>query len=140
MRCTGNRTKNMNTVAILSGNWSANGNFSGYNAGGQRIHIPQRQMENLGFTRDTKIPEGKFPLYALVVEREFNELDENGNPSDKTFKRLQAGSTFLTEEAMISAKNADKILEIKATKALVTEATSAGLSEDAVKAITSVVI
>lgn len=130
----------MNTVAILSGNWSANGNFSGYNAGGQRIHIPQRQMENLGFSRDAKIPDSKFPIYALVVEREFNELDEAGNPTEKTFKRLQAGSTFLTEEAMITAKNADKVLEIKATKALVTEAKSAGLTEDAVRSLSAYAI
>ena len=127
----------MQTVAILSGNWSANGNFSGYNAAGQRIHIPARQMENLGLTRDSKI---EYPIYTLVVEREFNELDEAGNPTDKTFKRLQAGSTFKTEEGMISAKNADKVLEIKAQKALVTEATSAGLTEDAVKALTSFAI
>lgn len=122
----------MQTVTILSGNFTTNGNLSGYNASGQRIHIPARQLEALGISPDSKID---WPIYSLVVEREFSAVDANGQPTGEKFKRLQAGSTFLTEEAMIEAANADKLLAIKTQQALRTQANSAGLSEQAVDAL-----
>ena len=97
-----------------------------------RIHIPARQLEALGISPDSKID---WPIYSLVVEREFSAVDANGQPTGEKFKRLQAGSTFLTEEAMIEAANADKLLAIKTQQALRTQANSAGLSEQAVDAL-----
>ena len=122
----------MKQVAILSGNWSASGNFSGYNAGGERIFVPARQMESLGITRDSKI---EFPLYALVVSREFSRLDANGQPTEEKFTRTQAGSIFTTKEALISASNADKMLAVDTAKALQTEIKSSGLTEETFKAL-----
>lgn len=125
----------MLTVAILSGNFTGANNFSGYNAQGQRIHVPARQMENLGLNKDSKID---FPLYALVVEREFDELNENGEPTGVKFKRQQAGSIFKTKAEMIAAANADKMLNIETAAALQSSAKAAGLTEDAVSALLSV--
>ena len=122
----------MKTVAILSGAFTANGNFSGYNATGARIHVSGRTMEAAGIKKGDDL---KFPLYAIVVEREFNVLDEQGNPTDEKFKREQAGSVFTTKDAMIAAANADAELVIETKAALKTSATAAGLTESAVDAL-----
>lgn len=124
----------MQTVAILSGNFTGSGNFSGYNAAGQRIHVPARTLETIGLTKDSKIT---FPLYALVVEREFDELNADGEPTGVKFKRNQAGSIFLNKADMINAANADKMLNIETAAALKTQATAAGLTDDAVASILS---
>lgn len=125
----------MNTVTIVSGNFSKSGNnFTGYNAVGERIHVPMRQMENLGYNKDSKV---EFPLYAVVVEREFNTLGADGKPTDETFKRLQAGSLFKTKAELIEAANADKVLAIETKSALVKQASTAGLSEEAINALTN---
>ena len=128
----------MLTVAIISGNISNTGkNFTGYNAAGQRVHIPLRQMENLypNFSKDTKVA---FPLYALVVEREFDEVDADNQPTGVKFKRLQAGSIFANKAEMIAAANADKVLNIETAAALQSSAKAAGLTEDAMSALLSV--
>jgi hypothetical protein len=125
----------MQTVTILSGNFTGSGNFSGYNNAGQRFHIPARVMENIGITKESKIA---FPLFALVVEREFDELNVDGDPTGVKFKRLQAGSIFLNKADMITAANADKMLNIETAAALKTQATAAGLTEDAISSLLSV--
>lgn len=129
----------MQTIAIISGNLSNTGkNFTGYNATGTRIHIPLRQMENLypNFSKDTKV---EFPLYGLVVEREFDEVDENNQPTGVKFKRLQTGSLFKTKVDMIAAANADKLLTIETAADLKTQANVAGLNEETINALLSVV-
>lgn len=125
----------MKPITILSGNWSASGNFSGYDASGERIHIPARQMEALGYKVGDSV---SYPFYSLIKERTFSKLDADGKPTNETFTRVQAGSLFKNEEALITAMNADKLLTLKAQKALQTEATSAGLTEDALKTLASV--
>jgi hypothetical protein len=125
----------MQTVAILSGSFTDNGNFSGYNAAGQRVHVPARTMESIQLTKDSKIA---FPLYALVVEREFDVVDADNEPTGKTFKRQQAGSIFLNKADMIAAANADKMLTIETAAALKTQATAAGLTEDAISGLLAV--
>lgn len=125
----------MKTVAILSGAFTNGGNFSGYNAAGQRIHVPNRTMESAGIKKGDTI---KFPLYALVVEREFDVLDEAGKETGEKFKREQAGSVFTSKEAMIAAANADKLLAVETAAALTASATAAGLTEEAINALQSV--
>lgn len=122
----------MKTVAILSGSFTQNGNFSGYNAAGQRIHISGRTLEAAGIKKGDTI---NYPLYALVVEREFDSLDENGNPTGEKFKREQAGSVFTTKAAMIEAANADKMLAVETAAALKAEASAAGISEQQFKSM-----
>lgn len=125
----------MKTVAIISGNFTETGNFSGYNASGSRIHVSGRTMESAGIKKGDVV---KFPLYATVVEREFNELDEQGNPTDKTFKREQAGAIFTNKQALIEAVNADKVLTIEAEADLKAKASAVGLTDEAINALQSV--
>ena len=122
----------MKTVAIISGNFTENGNFSGYNAAGTRIHISGRTMESAGMKKGDKIT---FPLYSTVVEREFNVVDEQGKETGETFKREQAGSVFTTKQALIEAVNADKVLALEAAADLTAKATAAGLTEEAINAL-----
>lgn len=122
----------MQIIAILSGNFSTAGNFSGYNAAGQRLHITGRQMESVDYS-PTVAP--VFPFYIIAVEREFNVLDTDGKPTDKTFTRLQAGSVFKSKEAAIEAFNRDKVLTIEAAADLKKVATASGLTEADVKAL-----
>lgn len=125
----------MKPVTILSGNWSASSNFSGYNAGGERIHVPARQMEALGYKLGEAVD---FPIYALTVDRTFSRLDAEGKPTNETFNRVQAGSIFKDKQSLISAINADKLLTLDAEADLRTQASSKGLTEDAIKALASV--
>jgi hypothetical protein len=129
-------TLQMNIIAILSGSFSARGNFSGYNAAGQRIHIAAQQMEALGHTVETvKTKPITFPLYTIAVEREFSVLDEKGEATAEKFTRLQAGSVFATKESAIEAYNADKVLGLETIAELGKSAKSFGLTDKQVSEI-----
>ena len=124
-------------VAIRSGNISNTGkNFTGYSATGQRIHIPLRQMETLypNFSKDTKVT---FPLYALVVEREFDKVDADNQPTGVKFKRLQAGSIFANKAEMIESYNEDSLMELEAKAHLKAQAKAMDLDENAINALLS---
>jgi hypothetical protein len=123
----------MKTVAIISGNFTETGNFSGYNASGTRIHVSGRTMESAGIKKGDTV---KFPLFVTVVEREFNVLDENGNPKEgETFKREQAGAIFTNKQSLIEAVNADKLLAVEAEADLKAKATAVGLTQEAINAL-----
>jgi hypothetical protein len=134
-------TLQMQIIAIVAGSFSTAGNFSGYNAAGQRIHIAGRQMESLGYTPDTIATKPVvFPLFVVAVEREFNVLDADGAPTTEKFSRLQAGSVFATKAGAIEAFNSDKVLTIEAGAELVKAAKTAGLTDAAVAALTSAAV
>jgi hypothetical protein len=126
----------MKTVTFISGKITDNGNFSGYNAAGERFHVAARTMEAAGIKKGDAI---NYPLYALVVERTFNVLDEQGNPKEgETFTRQQAGSVFTTEQKMYDALNGDRLLAVKAEADYKAKASAAGLTEEAINALQSV--
>ena len=137
-------TVKMSTVAIQSGAFSKKGNFSGYNASGVRIHVSANNMKTLGFdsTNATTIT---YPLYACVVEREFNVVDENDKPvkdddgEPKTFTRLQAGSIFKTKAELINAVNADKLLAVEAESELQKVAKSLNLTAEALVSLSNAI-
>jgi len=118
------------TMAIQSGNFSEKGNFSGYNAGGVRVHVSANTMKALGFDK-ANVSTIQFPLYACVVERSFNTLNDSGEPTGETFTRLQAGSIFKTKAELINAVNADKLLAVEAESELQKVAKSLNLTAEA---------
>lgn len=125
-------------VAIRSGNVSATEkNFSGYPVSGKRVHIPLRQMEALypNFSKDTKV---EFPFYALVEEREFDEVDANNEPTGKKFTRLQAGSIFKSKAEMIEAYNENDLMELEAKAHLKAQAKAMNLDDNAINALLAV--
>ena len=125
-------TTNSSTVAIYSGNFTSNGNFSGYDATGTRIHVPGRLIESLGYNKDN-VATIQFPLYAVVASREFNVLGEDQKPTGEVFNRLQAGSLFKTEDSLIQAVNAYAKLTLKAQSELVKTAKSLELTDEVLK-------
>lgn len=132
-------TVQMQIVAIQSGNFSEKGNFSGYNASGQRIHIAGRQMESLGHTPESvKTKPITFPLYTIAVEREFNTLDANGEPTTEKFTRTQAGSVFATKADAITAYNSDKVLGLEAVADLAKTAKELNLTDAVLAELASV--
>ena len=134
-------TLQMQIIAVLGGNFSAKGNFSGYNAAGQRVHIASAQMEALGYTAESvKTKPITFPLYTIAVEREFNVLDESGNPTTEKFSRVQAGSVFATKAEAIAAYNADKVLTIEAGAELQKSAKELGLNDKQIAALEAAVV
>ena len=122
----------MKTKTITSGNFSANGNFSGYDASGERWFVHGRAMESLGMKEDKDLA---FPLYAIVTEREIQSRDENGDLSDTMVIRKQATAIFKTVGELVSAKNADIALEIAIKADLEATVSKSGLSESSVKAL-----
>jgi len=123
------------STQILSGNFSAGegkkGNYTGYNAKGEKIFVHKAQMETLGFKTDKDVK----PFFAVIGEREIQTLDESGEPTGKTTKRLQALSVFKDSKSLIEAVNSDAVLEMQAKAALKAEATAQGLSEKALSAL-----
>jgi hypothetical protein len=92
-------------------------------------------MEVAGMKKGDTI---KFPIFATVVEREFNTLDEQGNPTGGKFTREQAGAVFTNKAALIEAVNADKVLELEAAADLTSKASAAGLTQEAINALAAV--
>lgn len=133
----------MKNYAITAGNFTTNGNFSGYTALGERVFVHKRQMESQKWTKNEDV---KYPFYAIGEQREFNEMDENNEPkkNDKgelvKFKRLSALSVFPTKEALINAHVEVATLDIGVKGAISAQAKSAGLTDDAVKALLEVAI
>ena len=72
----------MKSTLITSGKFAngegQRGNFTGYNAKGNRIFIHKAQMENLGWTKDSDVK----PFYALIEERDIQTRDVNGELTD----------------------------------------------------------
>ncbi len=123
--------KKTNNYAITSGNFSSNGNFSGYTALGERLFIHKSQMTALGWTKAEDV---KFPFYAIGGTREFNKLDENQQPVLKDgvpvmFDRLQALSVYPKISDLQGAHVDVATLDISIAGAIKTAITAAGLSE-----------
>lgn len=123
--------QNKNYV-VVSGNFSPNGNYSGYTADGERIFIAKRQMEGHGWAADKDV---KFPILCVGTIKTYNQLEEDGTTVAKddqgnniTFDRLTALSTFTDEDAFVQARTAGQRLEIKMASALVVEGTTANLT------------
>lgn len=125
-------------VMLVRGQFSDKGNFSGYNSKGVRIHVPAIMMSELGYAKDAKDADDKpvkieYPLYACVVERTFNVLNDEGEETDETFTRAQAGSIFKTRQEAIDAMNSDDLLALEAKADLYKGAKNFGLTEDTLK-------
>lgn len=122
----------MKTTTFTSGNFSANGNLSGYNSLGERFFVHKRIMDSLGIDASNLT----FPLFALVDEKEINPKDEDGNIlSDVTVKRAQALSVFKTMQELIDAKNADFKLDVAIQQDRAVYAKDLGLTDSAVNAL-----
>jgi hypothetical protein len=128
----------MLTEKLISISQSKSGNnFTGYNAIGDRVFIPARQIEALG------LKYGALPkeLFALVGTKSFNELDPQTKlPTEKTFTRVQALSIFLTKEEMFAAKNDARLLNDECEAHYKKQASALGLTSETVSALENAAI
>ncbi len=140
MVCRSTKSDSMKSTKILSGKFAngegQKGNFTGYNAKGQRIFIHKAQMEALGWAKDADVQ----PFYALVDEKDIQTRDANGELTDVLVKRLQALSVFKTQEELVDALNADAKIEVAAALDLKATASSAGLTDTQLNSLLAVAI
>jgi hypothetical protein len=127
----------MKNYVINNGGFTAAGNFTGYTAMGERVHIYARQMAANNWEADEDVT---FPFYCLAIEKEIQPFDANGKPSGETVKRLTATSVFLTVDALAEAKGATILVEAKVNKLIAEEAVAAGLTAEAVADLLSVAV
>lgn len=128
----------MQNLVINAGNFSANGNFSGYTATGLRVHIYGRQLETLGYKKQEDV---KFPLFVSAVEKTYGaRLDEQGNEvpyadGSLTMTRLTATAVFKTQEEGVAANIADKTYAIEIANGVKKAYDLAGISQTDLKAL-----
>ena len=125
---------------INNGSFTASGNFSGYTALGDRIHLFKRQMESLGWTKNEEV---KFPFYCIATIKQIGKLDLNGNPLvDEngvavTSDRLTALSAFKTRDEIKQAHADASLLDIEIAQEIRSQASSAGLTEESLRSLAS---
>ena len=127
----------MQNLVINNGSFSKAGNFSGYTALGQRVHIYSRQMESLGWSKDDDI---KFPFYCIAAIKQVQSVDEAGTPIGNPSDRLTALSVFKEKPDMIEAHKESAFLDIEIKQAINEQATKVGLSAAAVDALLTATI
>lgn len=124
-------TKN---YVINNGSFTANGNFSGYTALGERVHIFGRQMEALGWKSNADVV---FPFYSIGQMKTINQLNEKGDVVG-TSERLTALSAFKTRDDIKQAHADSSLLDIEIQQEIKAQASSAGLTESAINNLLSV--
>ena len=122
----------MKNLVINNGAFTAAGNFTGYTALGERVHVFGRQMEAIGIKKEDKV---NFPLFAIADMKTINKVDAEGNPTEETAQRLTALSVFAKKEDLLQAHADSSLLNVEVAKAIKGQATSAGLSEAEVSAL-----
>jgi hypothetical protein len=128
----------MKNYVINNGTFTASGNFSGYTALGERVHIFGRQIQALGWSKPEDV---KFPFYAIGTVKQIGQLDASGKPmvnadgTPATSDRLTALSAFKTREEIKQAHADSALLDIEIAQEIRNQASTAGLSESAVNAL-----
>jgi hypothetical protein len=124
---------------INNGNFTGNGNFSGYTALGDRVHFHKRQMESLGWSKNEDV---KFPFYSIATIKQIGQLDTTGKPVMDaatglaiTADRLTALSAFKSRDEIKQAHADSSLLDIEIAQEIRSQASSAGLSEVDFKAL-----
>jgi len=128
----------MKNYVINNGTFTASGNFSGYTALGERVHIFGRQIQALGWTKPEDV---KFPFYCIGTTKQIGQLDASGKPMVDasgvaiTSDRLTALSAFKTRDEIKQAHADSALLDIEIQQEIRNQASTAGLSEQAVNAL-----
>jgi hypothetical protein len=142
--------KDIRILALVSGTWSKAGNYTAKTITGEKFFVSKAQMESLGYDSETKnVPtlwvavatnsynviekdaEGKNVLDANGVPKV--KLDENGNAI--SFTRDETTAIFKSKEELITASNANDLLQLERKMALRKDATALGVKEDVIDAV-----
>ena len=130
---------NNKNYVINNGSFTANGNFSGYTALGERVHLHKRQMEALEWKANTDV---KFPFYVIATIKQIGQLGADGKAVldastglPATSDRLTALSAFKTRDEIKQAHADAALLDVEIAQEIKTQASSAGLSDATVMAL-----
>lgn len=140
-------------LTINNGQFTSNGNFTGYTAKGKRVHIYKRQMESLGVkyddankpAEDTNL-KAMLPFYCLAEEKTYsNRLGADGKPvvgpdGETGFTRLTALSVFESVDAIATAEAEELTLKGQIQNIVREKASNVGLSESQIDALLAVSI
>ena len=137
----------MKTTVIFSGSFSAKGNLFYHDPTFGDVHVSSKMLASLGVT-DAATLSAKAPLYGLLNTRVIQRRDPafpdaTGNDhllfdadnKPVTTERLEVGSIYPSEAAMIAAMNAGRSINIKALAALNTVVAEAGLTTESLKTL-----
>jgi hypothetical protein len=125
----------MKNYVINNGSFTAAGNFSGYTALGERVHIYARQMDSLGWTTNEDVKDN-LPFFCIGALKEINNIDANGAVIS-TDQRLTALSVFKTRQDITNAHTESAFLDVEIKKSIAEEASKVGLSETAIESLLS---
>ena len=131
----------MQKTNILSGKWSAAGNFTGKNLSGERIFISKDLMSSLGY-KSGDVAKG----FACAYKTELiGQLDDKGQPKVDTttgelvkVARVEATAIFATADEMHEAFADDLNHDVAIRAKVQSNAKSAGLTESAINSLLSV--
>lgn len=126
----------MKNYVINNGSFTAAGNFSGYTALGERVHIYGRQMDSLEWSGNNDV---EFPFYVIGALKEINNVDKDGTVIS-TDQRLTALSVFKTRQDITNAHTESAFLDVEIKKSIAEEASKVGLSEAAIESLLAVSI
>ena len=133
----------MKKTTILSGTWSAKGNFTGKNLSGERIFISKNLMTGLGFKAGDQA-KGFSAAYKTEL---IGQLDENGQPKvdpetnePVRVERIEATAVFLTADEMHQAFADDANHDVLIKAKIQASAKSVGLTDSAINSLLSVAI
>jgi enhancing lycopene biosynthesis protein 2 len=122
----------MKNKVINNGSFTAAGNFSGYTALGERIHIYARQMAALGWSTNEDV---EYPFYCIAKTTKMKELDANGKETGVTTDRETAASVFKTREAITQAHTESATLDIEIKNSIAQEAAKVGLTAESIDSL-----
>ena len=128
----------MKNYVINNGAFTANGNFSGYTALGVRVHMHKRHMNALGWENTTDVV---FPFFGIAETKQIGALNADGsavvdaNGVEIKSDRLTALSAFKTKGEITQAHADSSLLDVEIQQAIRTQASSAGLSENAINTL-----
>lgn len=123
----------MKNYVINNGSFTAAGNFSGYTALGERLHVYGRQMESLGWTSNEEV---QFPFYAIGDVKQIDNIDDKGVVVSTT-DRLTALSVFKTREDIKNAHADAAFLDVEIKQSIAEQASKVGLSQSAIDSLLS---
>lgn len=133
----------MKKTTILSGTWSAKGNFTGKNLAGERIFISKNLMTGLGYKTGDQA-KGFSAAYKTEL---IGQLDENAQPKvdpetnePVRVERIEATAIFATADEMHQAFADDANHDVLIKAKIQASAKSVGLTDAAIQSLLSVAI
>lgn len=117
----------MKNYVINNGAFTGQGNFSGYTAMGERVHIYARQMASLGWEANEDV---KFPFYCIGAEKEIEPLGVDGKPTGEKAIRLTALSVFKNKADITLARSESIMLDVEINKSIAEQAEKVGISQE----------